>query len=182
MSKEDFDSYSDEEEVEFISRSQIKRETQELQEMGEQLVEMSKNQLANIPLNQELSEAIVLARRLKSREAKRRQIQFIGKLLRNTDMEPIHQAIEKIRTQGQRHQLYRQQSIDWAERICQEGPSIVEEFLAEFYHGDRQQLRQLQRAAAKEAAANAKLEDDKKASKTQFTKLQQCLLEAMELQ
>lgn len=182
MSKEDFDSYSDEEESEFISRSQIKRETHEFQEMGEFLVDMSKNQLANIPLTPELSEAIVLARRLKSREAKRRQIQFIGKLLRNTEMDPIHQAMEKIRTQGQRHQVQRQQSIEWAERICQEGPSVVEEFLSEFYHGDRQQLRQLQRASAKEAAANAKLEEGKPPAKAQLTKLQQCLLEAMELQ
>lgn len=182
MSKEDFDSYSDEEESEFISRSQIKRETHEFQEMGEFLVDMSKNQLANIPLTPELSEAIVLARRLKSREAKRRQIQFIGKLLRNTEMDPIHQAIEKIRTQGQRHQVQRQQSIEWAERICQEGPSVVEEFLSEFYHGDRQQLRQLQRASAKEAAANAKLEEGKPPAKVQLAKLQQCLLEAMELQ
>ncbi|GAA6153507.1 ribosome biogenesis factor YjgA [Pseudoteredinibacter isoporae] len=182
MSKEDFDSYSDEEDIEFVSRSQIKRETHELQEMGEFLVDMSKNQLANIPLTPELSEAIVLARRLKSREARRRQIQYIGKLMRNTDMAPINQAIEKIRTQGQRHQVLRQQSIEWAERICQEGPSVIEDFLAQFYHGDRQQLRQLQRASAKEASANAKLEDGKKPTKVQIGKLQQCLLEAMELQ
>lgn len=182
MSKEDFESYSDEEDAEIVSRSQIKRETQELQEMGEQLVEMSKNQLSNIPLTPELGEAITLARRLKSREAKRRQIGYIGKLIRNTDLEPIHQAIEKIRTHGQRHQALRQQSIDWAQRMCAQGPGLIEEFLGEFHHGDRQQLRQLQRASAKEAANNEKLPEGKKHTNAQLNKLQLCLLEAMELQ
>ncbi|MCV6627718.1 MAG: DUF615 domain-containing protein [Cellvibrionaceae bacterium] len=182
MNNDEFDPCDNEEE-ELISRSQIKREMQELQDLGESLVEMSKKQLAHVPLPASLSAAIVEARRLKSREAKRRQIQFIGKLMRDIDMAPIDAAMEKIRTQGQRHQLQREQSIGWAERMISEGPGAVEEFLQQYWAGDRQQLRQLQRSAAKEAEQRRQQQQagQKQSPASGAGKLQQALLEAMEL-
>ena len=75
-------------EDDFKSKSQLKREMQALQTMGETLVALPNAQLDQIPLDDTLSEAIALARRLKNREGKRRQLQYIGKLMRKKEEEP----------------------------------------------------------------------------------------------
>lgn len=182
MSKEDFDTLNPEGEEELITRTQIKNEMTALQKMGEFLVDMSKNQLAHIPLEGELSEAIVLARRLKNREGRRRQIQYIGKLMRDTDLVPIEAALEKVRTQSLRHKQHRENSMKWGARIIEEGSGAIEEFLLQFDNGDRQQIRQLQRSAAKEAKQIQQQEEagKTKSKPTQANKLQQVLLDTME--
>ena len=70
------------EDEELISKSQLKRDSQALQDMGSQLVEMPVGQLAKFDLPENLKDAIYEARRLKNREGKRRQLQYIGKLMR----------------------------------------------------------------------------------------------------
>ena len=70
----------EQEEIIWVSKSEIKRDAEALKKLGAKLVELNKTNLAKIPLNDQLLEAIELAQRLQ-KEAKRRQLQYIGKLL-----------------------------------------------------------------------------------------------------
>lgn len=144
------DSDHDDEE-DFISRTQVKREASELQDLGEELVNLSSSHLDLIPLDPVLAHAITLARKLKSNEAKRRQIQFIGKLMRKLELDEIRQGLVNIRQQSQQHGLRQQKTEKWCLRFTEQGPSEIEEFLQQCPSGDRQQLRTLVRLVQKEA-------------------------------
>jgi len=86
-------SFEDEEEFSDIpdkpSKSQRKRDMTALQETGEQLMRLSAKQLANMDLPEELLDAITIAKTLRKNEALRRQKQYIGRLMRGIDIEPI---------------------------------------------------------------------------------------------
>ena len=77
------------------SKSQLKRESHALQAMGKELVEMPEGKLQKFDLPEQLRDAIYEARRLKSREAKRRHLQYIGKLMRTSDIDNIQHTLEK---------------------------------------------------------------------------------------
>jgi ribosome-associated protein len=83
------------------SRSQLKRDSQELRDMGAQLVQMPNAHLDKIAMDNTLLAAIKEARRLKSNDARRRQIQYIGKLMRNMDLTEIRHSVEKLNHQSQ---------------------------------------------------------------------------------
>ncbi len=76
------------------SKSQRKREATALQSMGETLVALKPVQLAKIPLPDELREAVLAARQMQQHGARKRQLQYIGKLMRQIDPEPIRAALE----------------------------------------------------------------------------------------
>ena len=84
--------------TEYKSRTQKKNEDRALQSLGEQLVDLPLGQLENVELPDELLTAIELARKIKSRSARRRQIQYIGVLMRHIDPQPIEAALERIRS------------------------------------------------------------------------------------
>ena len=71
-----------------------KRDAEDLKQLGEKLVNLTKANLTKVPLDDSLKDAIELAQRLQ-KEARRRQLQYIGKLLRSIDAEPIREALEK---------------------------------------------------------------------------------------
>ncbi|HEX4045593.1 MAG TPA: ribosome biogenesis factor YjgA [Gammaproteobacteria bacterium] len=130
-----------------ISRSTLKREMTALQKIGGTLVDMSQSQLDKIPLPDVLIQAITLARNLKSREAKRRQLQFIGKLMRTIELEPIQTAIKNARLTNMQVTAQFQQAEEWRERLINEGDDAVQAFLNLYVETDRQKLRQLIRKA-----------------------------------
>lgn len=82
--------------MEKISRTQKKRAAQALQKLGEQLVHLSDAQFALLKLPEELMEAVSMARQIKQHEARRRQLQYIGRLMRHFDQSQVEAAIEKI--------------------------------------------------------------------------------------
>jgi ribosome-associated protein len=79
-----------------LSKSQRKRDMHALQDIGKTLVGLSDKQLAKIPLSEELLELIKAARTDKGRETQRRQLQYIGKRMRDIDVEPILKALKYI--------------------------------------------------------------------------------------
>jgi len=83
--------------TEYKSRTQKKNEDRALQRLGEQLVALSSNQIEAMALPDELLEAIEFARKIKNHGARRRQIQYIGVLMRHIDPQPIEIALERIR-------------------------------------------------------------------------------------
>ena len=136
------------------SRSQLKRDNQELRDMGEQLVLLAKSQLDKITLDDPLEVAIKEARRLKNLDARRRQIQYIAKLLRNIDVSEIKHALEKLNHQSQTFRQHFVKLEEWRDRFINEGNDAIEEFIAQYPDADRQQLRNLQRQACRDKSTN----------------------------
>ena len=83
--------------MEKLSRTKKKQAAQALQKLGEQLVHLSDAQFPMLELPEELMEAVSMARQIKQHEARRRQLQYIGKLMRNFDQVLVEEAVEKIK-------------------------------------------------------------------------------------
>ncbi|SSY93729.1 x96 protein [Aggregatibacter aphrophilus] len=117
--------------------------------MGEKLVDLTKTQLDKIPLEDTLLEAINLAQRLQ-KEARRRQLQYIGKLLRSMDVEPIQEALDKLENKHQQQQAMLHKLELLRDELIEQGDNALTKFLTDYPQGDRQQLRNLIRVAKKE--------------------------------
>jgi ribosome-associated protein len=134
------------------SRSQHKREAEALQQLGEGLVGLPHKQLTELPLPDNLRDAIELARRLTNRGALRRQHQYIGRLMRNLDAEPIRAKLDELRGVDRVSHARFQQAERWRERLLSDGDAGLTDFLQRYPQADRAHLRRLLRQAALEAA------------------------------
>lgn len=149
------DSYNYENDDEdYISKSQLKREMHALQDLGDKIVKLKQGDFITIPLEGDLQEAILTARRIKSREGLRRQMQYIGKLLRTTDITAIEQAFNEIEN-GRKQAAARFHYLEkLRDTVLEEGLNSIEKIVAEFPTTDRQHLRQLILQANKEKSNN----------------------------
>jgi ribosome-associated protein len=129
------------------SKSAKKREMHALQAIGERLVVITDTQLATIPIQDEsLREAVLLARRIKARGGLRRQLQFIGKLMRSIDdPQPIIDALEALDQahQSQSAQLHRLEHF--RDRLLNEGDDALGDAVQIWPEIDRGHIRQLLR-------------------------------------
>lgn len=152
--KEVFDSEDeDQEEIIWVSKSEIKRDAEDLKQLGEKIVNLTKNNLAKIPLNESLLDAIELAQRLQ-KEARRRQLQYIGKLLRGIDVEPIREVLDKIENKHNQQQAMLHKIEKVRDELVEKGDVALTDLLNDYPDGDRQQLRNLIRSAQKEREQN----------------------------
>ena len=135
-----------------VSKSQRKREAHALQALGESLVKLNKSALSQIPLSDDLRNAIEEAQHLSQRGALKRQLQYIGKLMRQSDVEPIRDAYEKVTNSYREDVEHHHQLEQWRDRLLTEGDAALEQLLIEHAELDRQHLRQLIRSAKQEAA------------------------------
>lgn len=132
--------------VEYASKSQLKRDSLALQELGKRLAALSDEHLARIPLDAQLLEAIALAKRIRNkRSALKRHYQYIGKLLRARDSEPIREALDEIDHEGRDSIRRHHRAEHWRDRIVEEGNAAIDALLDEASAADRQKLRQLWR-------------------------------------
>ena len=145
---------TDDENAGYKSKTQRKKEMLALQELGTALVGLSDNELSQIPLQGDLAAAINEARRLKQREAKRRQLQYIGRLMRDTDIDAIQTAYRQLTEKNHRHVQQHHLVEQWRERLLGENHSALTEFLQRYPDCDSQHLRQLIRGALKEQQHN----------------------------
>ncbi|MDU5698143.1 MAG: ribosome biogenesis factor YjgA [Haemophilus parainfluenzae] len=152
--KEAFDwEDEDQEEIIWVSKSEIKRDAEDLKQLGEKLVNLTKANLTKVPLDDSLKDAIELAQRLQ-KEARRRQLQYIGKLLRSIDAEPIREALEKIENKHNQQQAMLHKLEILRDELVTKGDAALTDLLNEHPSADRQQLRNLIRAAQKEKEQN----------------------------
>ena len=152
--KEAFDwEDEDQEEIIWVSKSEIKRDAEDLKQLGEKLVNLTKANLTKVPLDDSLKDAIELAQRLQ-KEARRRQLQYIGKLLRSIDAEPIREALEKIENKHNQQQAMLHKLEILRDELVAKGDVVLTDLLNEHPSADRQQLRNLIRAAQKEKEQN----------------------------
>ena len=137
-----------------VSKSQRKRDAQALQSLGESLVQLNKSALQQIPLPDDLHAAIVEAQRINQHGALKRQLQYIGKLMRQYEVEPIRQAYEKV-THSYREDVQQHHQLEqWRDRLLTDGDKALEALIQEYPAVDRQHIRQLVRRALKESASS----------------------------
>ena len=137
-------------EQEYKSKTQIKKEMKALQKLGERLLDVSPEQLAKMDIPEDLREAVLFAKTIKSREARRRQVRYIGGLMREIDPEPIRQAFEAKDHQQQISTQAFHQLEQWRDELIAENDEVLEKLCQQFPEADRQRLRQLARNARKE--------------------------------
>lgn len=157
------------------SKSAVKRAMSELQKLGESLLNVKPETLDNFDLSDTLLDALATAKKIKSREGRRRQLQFIGKLMRK---EP-DEKVTAIRQFFDSDKLKHQQSVDqhkaienWREKLLADGDQALHAFISEFPNTDRTQLRQLVRASL--------LEQKKQKPPANFRKLFQYIKDVTE--
>ncbi len=135
------------------SKTQRKNEMHVLQDIGEQLVEFELKQLNELDIPEILMDAILLAKQTKKHGARRRQMQYIGKLMRNVDVAPIQEKINTWKNLSLQNKARLHLIENWRTRLLADDDSFTE--LGNQYPGaDMQQLRLLARNAHKEKAAN----------------------------
>lgn len=136
------------------SKSQVKREMHALQDVGEKLIDMNEKQLATIPLDETMLDAIYIARKLPHKEARRRQIQYIGRLMREGNHEEICAAVDKLQNRSDQY-IHRQHQVERYRDLLIQGDKQIFQTLVTSCPGiDVQHLRQLIRTAQKEAEEN----------------------------
>ncbi|OOF22329.1 hypothetical protein BZJ19_14875 [Salinivibrio proteolyticus] len=145
--------WEEEEEIIWVSKSEMKRDMLALQELGEELVKLKPAVLEKFPLDDDLYTAIVDAQRLKN-EARRRQLQYVGKLMRSRDPEPIQAALDKLQNKHaqQSAELHKLEKL--RDRVVDEGDDAINDVMLQYPEADRQRLRQLARQAKKERQQN----------------------------
>jgi len=133
------------------SKSRRKRDMDALQAIGAELVALNEQQLAAVELPESLRDAVMEARRLHPHEALRRQLQYIGKLMRQVDPAPIRAKLDGFRSVSAAETARLHRIERWRERLLDD-PAALAEFMSAHPGADSQQLRTLIRNTAQERA------------------------------
>ena len=135
------------------SKTRRKKEAHDLQKLGTDLLELPASEWLRLELPDSLVAALNQALNIHSRSGRKRQLQYIGKLMRDIDPEPIKAWFEQRRTQARYVARLHHELEGWRERMIEEGDSAIEAYLQQ-QQADRQHLRQLVRQARKERKLN----------------------------
>lgn len=134
-----------------VSKTRRKKAVHALQALGEELVALSDEQLARMELPEPLRDAVIEARRITRFEAKRRQLQYIGKLMRRVEAEPIRAALDATLARSRGEAAVHRRIEAWRERLLADA-GAVGELLVEYPGADGRRLRALTRTALRERA------------------------------
>src|SRR3954465_776776 len=134
---------------EIRSKTQRKKEMHELQALGVELVELPDSQLAALPLRDALARAAAEAKRIKSHEAKRRQMQYIGRLMRDVDPAPIRAKIDALFGQSAQETARHRRLEALREKLLADDAALTD-YVAAHADADLQALRTLIRNARRE--------------------------------
>jgi len=135
------------------SKSELKRQSRDLQDLGDDLVALPPAEFEALPLPEDVQDAIIAARRITSHGARLRQRLYIGKLLRRIDVEPVRKALAR-RSEIDRQRVLRELAIEkWRDRLLGDDASAWTELALLIAAEDLQQLRGLARQARAEQDA-----------------------------
>ena len=134
------------------SKTKIKKQMHELRDLGKELTELGKDQIAQLDIPENLRDAIREMKNINKFGAQRRQMQYIGKLMREVDTAPILAKLDAWKGKSQHHIAYMHQLERWRDRLM-ENDSALTELLAAHPQADAQRLRTLIRNAQKEMEA-----------------------------
>jgi ribosome-associated protein len=138
-------------EDELLSKTRRKAQMHALQKLGVELVELSKDRLASMELPETLIEAIHDAQRITAHEGRRRQMQYIGKLMRDIDPAPIQERLDAWRGQS-KAEIARQHGMERLRDELIADDAALTDFAQKHPGADIQALRNLIRNARKESA------------------------------
>ena len=137
-----------EQEDEWVSKTQMKKQMNDLQALGMELTKLSSDTLKKIGLDEELFEAIATYKKITSNSALKRQAQFIGRLMRDTDPAPIEAYLAKLRGDNAAHNAFLQRVEQARTRLLADDGAITQ-FMADFPQADAGKLRTLIRNTKK---------------------------------
>jgi ribosome-associated protein len=132
------------------SKTRKKKEALSLQELGERLVKLSNDLIDDMDLPTEVYDAVMFAKTLKKHGARRRQMQYIGTLMRKYDPSPIEKALHNLDTGNKRKAATFQELERWRDELIAGNGALMEEIIRTCPDAGRQQLSQLARQARKE--------------------------------
>ncbi len=138
----------------FISKTRRKKRMHDLQAVGSALVELSAEQLARLELPEALREAVEDARRVTKHEARRRQMQYIGRVMRDIDPGPIVEQLAALQAPSRRQTALFHVAERWRRDIVAD-PEAVERFVREVPGADAHRLRALADGAREERRTGA---------------------------
>ena len=142
-----------ENEDEWVSKTQMKKQMNDLQALGMELTKLSTDTLKKIGLDEDLYEAVVTYKKITSNGALKRQSQFIGRLMRDTDPAPIEAFLAKLRGENTAHNAFLQRVEQARTRLLADDNALTQ-FMADFPHADAGKLRTLIRNTKKEQEQN----------------------------
>ena len=145
------------------SKSARKRDAQRLKELGQQLADLNDEQRAALPLPEPLANAIADYRRITSHEAKRRQGQLIGRLMRGVEIAEVEHALDGLSRNNAEARFAHHEVERWRDRLIADDAALTD-YISVYPNTDRAQLRALIRAARKRS-------DDPTAFRTLFRHL-----------
>lgn len=144
------------------SKSQLKRDSTALQDLGRELGELPRERLRELDLPEKLLEALLAYQTITAHEGKRRQFQYIGRLMRDVDPAPLREALERF-SGASKAEVYDMHLAErWRERLLGEDAAVFAEFAGAYPRTDLQQLRVLIRNAKKEREAGKPPRDFRK--------------------
>ena len=134
-----------------VSKSQRKRDMHALQALGKTLIELPQEKLAKMDLPEPLRDAVMEARRISARGALRRQLQYVGRLMRDVDADRIRSQVEVIEAGSARNTAILHRSERWRTELLEDADAMSR-FVSTFPEADTQHLRTLIRNAKREKA------------------------------
>lgn len=145
---------SDESEATPQSKSQRKRDALALQKLGERLLALGTDELAQLDIPVELEDALRFAHRLKKHGARRRQLQYIGALMREIDPTPIQRGLDRM-TKGLqiKNEVFRQ-AERWRDELCSGSDAPLATITDRFPEADLKHLQKLVQDCRREQAAS----------------------------
>jgi len=142
------------EEAETVSKSQRRRDALEIKSLALELINLSQSRLGQVPLDDTVRAAIMDARQIRSNVARKRQLQYVAKLLRRDDPAPILSALEKFDAEARELTGRQHRSESWRDFLLESGDAAISELMKHRPDTDTQAMRQLIRNAARETARN----------------------------
>lgn len=132
------------------SKTRLKQQSHDLQKLGLALAALTDERLAQLELPERLHEAIAEFRRTRTHEGRRRQLQYVGKLMRDVDAEPLHEAVAQATLGSARDTLLLHEAERWRDALLADDEAMTR-WLQAHADCDAQRLRSLVRAARREA-------------------------------
>lgn len=156
------------------SKSHVKREMLALLDLGKKLIDLPVEKLKQLPLDEPLYDAIIQAQRTRSHEGKRRQVHYVGKLMRTAPADTIRVQLD-IWTNGSRQQARAMHRLEALRDLLLDDDAALTELLNEYPQADVQNLRALIRAGRKELQYNKTLQPGQEPARKHYKALFQVL-------
>lgn len=139
--------------IPIISKTKLKAEADAMQAIGKKLVDLPKDKLLKLNLPEALFEAVIEAKRITANGAIRRQMQYLGRLMRDIDPAPIVDQLQRWEGKHNEENARFHGMERWRTRLLSDAQA-VSEFLMRYPQADSQQLRTLIRNVQRDEAAN----------------------------